>query len=352
MKRMVKYVVLALMIGMMITGCENSNNPVELESPGSLALWVLPDGAVFESATLNIYIAIPSNQTVNVHRVTSAWDEGAVTWNNFGGAYDAAIEDSFECDANDWRSVDLSATVMGWISGDYTDYGVLLDQEIIPYPRGIYHSREAYINEPYLMITYMLNGDSVTEYIIAEADAYISQAEPDINFGFETTLFTGFAADNNLEKQSLLWFDIEGEPEPEGCTGTIGYWKNHAGMKHQADMVTPLLPIWLGDADGDKSLYIDTAEMAVDVLKMKTYGRNSNGVTKLYAQLLGAKLNLANGASGDDVADAIAEVDAFLAMYDWNDWDDLDNDMRGEVIQLKDIFDDYNNGVIGPGHCD
>jgi len=352
MRQMAKYVVMVFILALIISGCQESITPVQSESTSSLAKWILPEGATFLSATFYIYVAVPSNQTVNVYRVTDSWEEMSVTWNNFGGAYDATIMGSFECDANDWRSVDLTTTVMGWMNGDYADYGILLDQDIVNYPRGIYHSREAYINDPYLALTYLLDGGEVTEYIIAEADAYITEAEPELNFGGETVLFTGYAADNNLEKQSLLWFDIESRPEQEGCSFTIGYWKNHAGLKRQADMVTPLLPIWLGDDGGDKSLYVEDRDMAVDILKMNVYGHEDNGITKLYAQLLGTKLNIANGASDDDVADYIAEADEILAMYDWNDWDSLDEETQQHILYLKDMFDYYNNGLIGPGHCD
>lgn len=138
----------------------------------------------------------------------------------------------------------------------------------------------------------------------------------------------------------------------EGCTRTIGYWKNHAGFGPQDDMVTPLLPQWLGDDDGDKSLAVTDAATAVDVLEQRTYGRPNNGITKLYAQLLAAKLNMASGADGADIADAVADADAFLADHDWNDWRDLDDDARAMVQDWKDMFDGYNNGYVGPGHCD
>ena len=88
-------------------------------------------------------------------------------------------------------------------------------------------------------------------------------------------------------------------PPLGGCTHTIGYWKNHAGFGPQADVVTALLPIWLGTAGGAKSINVVTAAKAVSLLKME--GSNgvkaaSNGINKLYAQLLGAKLSGADGA--------------------------------------------------------
>ena len=86
---------------------------------------------------------------------------------------------------------------------------------------------------------------------------------------------------------------------PSGCTRTIGYWKTHAGFGPQADVVSALLPLWLGTAAGAKSINVTTAAQAVSLLKIGA-GSNgvkdaSNGINKLYAQLLGAKLN---GAAG------------------------------------------------------
>lgn len=142
--------------------------------------------------------------------------------------------------------------------------------------------------------------------------------------------------------------------EQEGCSHTIGYWKTHSGFGPQDDVVTPLLGsgIWLGDAGGDKSLAVTTAQIAYDVLNQNVYGRPSNGITKLYAQLLGAKLSIADGASDDDVALAIAEADAFLATHDWHDWSGLSDAEKDMVMDWHDMLDDYNNGLIGPGHCD
>lgn len=136
-----------------------------------------------------------------------------------------------------------------------------------------------------------------------------------------------------------------------GCTYSKGYWKNHAGFGPQADVVTPLLPLWLGDDGGDKSMAVTDAQTAVDVLQQKTYGDPSNGITKLYAQLLAAKLNIENGASMVDIADVVSDADAFLAMHDWMDWGNLDMTQKHKVLGWKDKLDDYNNGIIGPGYC-
>jgi hypothetical protein len=140
--------------------------------------------------------------------------------------------------------------------------------------------------------------------------------------------------------------------EDEGCTYGKGFWKNHAGMGPQEDLVTDLLPIWLGNSDGDYSLGVETAEMAYNVLQQHEYGHPSNGITRLYAHLLAAKLNIANGASDDDIGDVITDADNFLAGHDWESWNDLGHEDRQTINGWKDMLEDFNEGIIGPGSCD
>jgi hypothetical protein len=92
--------------------------------------------------------------------------------------------------------------------------------------------------------------------------------------------------------------------------------------------------------------------MAVDVLSQKVYGSASNGITKLYAQLLAAKLNIKRGASISDVQGTIASADALLGQYNYNDWSKMSSSLKNQILSLHDTLDDYNNGRIGPGHCD
>jgi hypothetical protein len=140
--------------------------------------------------------------------------------------------------------------------------------------------------------------------------------------------------------------------EDNGCTRSKGYWKNHAGLGPQPDMVSEFLPIWLGDDDDSLGYEVTTPEMAVDFMQQHTYGHPSNGITKLYAQLLAAKLNIANGADDEDIADTITDADDFLGQYNWESWDDLEDDDRDAVMSWKGMLGDYNSGDIGPGSCD
>jgi hypothetical protein len=135
-----------------------------------------------------------------------------------------------------------------------------------------------------------------------------------------------------------------------GCTLTIGYWKTHAGFGPQDDVVTELLPIWLGTPGGASSVQVTDAAQAVDILAMDL-GDPSNGITKLYAQMLAAKLNIASGAD-PAVADAIAAADAFLAEHSWEDWASLTSEDQQMVLGWMTTFDEFNNGLAGPEHCD
>ena len=129
------------------------------------------------------------------------------------------------------------------------------------------------------------------------------------------------------------------------CTRTIGYWKNHPKK------IKPFLPIWLGTGMG-KSIQVTTVSQAVDILNRTKYGTSSNGISKLYAQLLAANLNIKNGADPSAVAAILLEINNFLASYDWRDWKRLTEDQKQTVLGWKTILDNYNNGLLGPGHCD
>ncbi|PYH83731.1 hypothetical protein BO82DRAFT_33485 [Aspergillus uvarum CBS 121591] len=130
-----------------------------------------------------------------------------------------------------------------------------------------------------------------------------------------------------------------------GCTRTIGYWKNHP---EAITSPTNLLPIWLGTEGGSKSVKVESAAQAVTIEGIPTA---SNGIDKLYAQLLAAKLNIKSGADGSAVASTIQAADAFLATYNSGDWASLTNAQKSQVNGWATTLDNYNNGVTGPGHC-
>jgi hypothetical protein len=314
---------------------------------------VIPEGATVTSATLHIYVSQAYGHTIYVHRITAPWDEATVTWNSFAGAYASPAVTSFVTDqGNGWYEVELTDLVLDWINGVYNNYGILLDQTTVVTPATQYRSKEYGVNQPWMEVCYQENGGTECVQDIVLQDAFIRQLWPNSNYGLWDFLMTGWVTLTELEKQAMLQFEFEFTPPPDGCSRTIGYWKTHAGFGPQDDMVTPLLPIWLGTSGGAKSLEVTTAAMAVEILEMKTYGSNKNMITKLYAQLLGAKLNFASGASGMAVSDVVMAADMFLADHDWTDWDGLSEEDQEMVEDWQGALDDYNNGYIGPGHCE
>ncbi|MFH1891526.1 MAG: SdrD B-like domain-containing protein [Candidatus Zixiibacteriota bacterium] len=135
-----------------------------------------------------------------------------------------------------------------------------------------------------------------------------------------------------------------------GCTRPLAYWKRLVGGL-QVSNISSLLPIWLGANIGSSSICVEDAGDVFDVLRMRTYGSPWNGITRLYAQLLVTKLNIASGAIPDDIAVAISEADAFLGLNSWTTWRSLSWRQKRIVLKWVWEFRKYNNGVIGPGRC-
>ena len=63
-------------------------------------------------------------------------------------------------------------------------------------------------------------------------------------------------------------------------------------------------------------------------------------------------MNIASGASPSSVNVTISRADEFLADNDCNDWDGLSENTQKKVLRWKTKLDEYNNGLVGPGHCD
>ena len=121
--------------------------------------------------------------------------------------------------------------------------------------------------------------------------------------------------------------------ESTNCTYTIGYWKTH-------EEAWPVESLMLGSVPYTKA----------ELLAILNTSVGGNGLISLAHQLIGAKLNIANGADPTAAAAAIAAADALIgalvvppigAGY-------LHPSLTSSLTQT---LDDYNNGIIGPGHC-
>ena len=202
-----------LLLLTIFNGCQENQSPVapDNQTIQTLNKWSLPAGATLTSATFHIHLGTANNQTVNIHRITSDWDEMTVTWANFGSAYDGIIRGSFAVGTTNevWLTADVTSLVQDWLDGTYPNYGLLLDQVAMNFPRADYYSREHVANYiPYLTIVYNTGSGSVSIDLPAIADTYNYETFPNENYGSSNTLYTGWEFPNDKEKQSLLKFDI------------------------------------------------------------------------------------------------------------------------------------------------
>ncbi len=353
---------------LLAAGCSTSQNPTESSaipngkpdiSTKSLATTIeLPEDAEIQSAMLNLYVAAPSMQSVNAHRVTGPWEETSVTWNSFGGAFASDVEASFVSNVPGWREVDVTATVRNWVEGKNENHGLLLDQVVSAYPRNILFSRESALNPPYLEICYSSAGVVNCEQVGPARDVYISEFQPDNTEGTATALFTGYASDGK-ENQTLIWFDLPVAPPPpppdtsHGCTQSRMYWLKKSGCAQwqREDEVSSLLPIWLGEPGGANSFEVVDNCQATRYLMVRMTAQRTFVCGKLLAQLMAAKLNIANGADQGEIAEIVAEVDAFLAEANWNRGARFTRDQLKQIFQWTLQLRLYNKGEIGPGAC-
>jgi hypothetical protein len=332
-----------------IAGCEQGPTS-SIEPVGTLpqlSKFSLPAGVTLESAELHIYkignytLDVP----VNVHNVTSDWDEMVVTWNNFGGAFDGNIEGSFQSGVGSdhiWRTVDITGLVNGWLQGTIPNYGLLLDQIDLNYPRIAYSSKETLApdNLPAFIKLFLSNGEQVDVPVIA--DTYIYENAPGINSGSEPILYTGWLESGDLEKQTLLKFDIE-PTQDYGCTLTQGYWKTHSTYGP-----APYNETWA--LIGEDAPFFLSNRSYYNVLWKHPIG---NPYYILAHQYIAAKLNILKGADPSAIQSEFdAATDLFsnyspmqIALMRHN------NQIKRQFLQLAIILGKYNLGLIGPGHC-
>ena len=133
-----------------------------------------------------------------------------------------------------------------------------------------------------------------------------------------------------------------------GCTRTLGYWKTHSsnGPAKKADAT------W--------NLILPTGPNAPFFLSGKTYlqvlgtAPRGNPYYILAHQYIAAELNFLAGAYGGAVATEFAAAKALLQNNTPAQVALMANNSatKKSFTTLGGILDNYNNGIIGPGHCD
>ena len=139
----------------------------------------------------------------------------------------------------------------------------------------------------------------------------------------------------------------------QGCTLTQGYWKTHSSYGP-----APEDDGWfnLGDADGDGD---SEGPDETFFLSGKTYYQvlwtppAGNAYYILAHQYIAAKLNIVNGSSVPaEVQAAMTAAQNLLSTKTPAQIAGLRGAAKSQVTSLASTLDKYNNGLIGPGHCD
>ena len=120
----------------------------------------------------------------------------------------------------------------------------------------------------------------------------------------------------------------------DGCTLTQGYWKNHSSK-------WPVTSLMLGTTSY-------TRAQLLAILHTETAG---NGLVSMSHQLIAAKLNLAAGASSAGISDSISRADALIGglVIPPHGAGFLATALTSPV---NDALASFNQGNVGPGHCD
>ncbi|HEU0031432.1 MAG TPA: hypothetical protein VFQ53_12425 [Kofleriaceae bacterium] len=130
-----------------------------------------------------------------------------------------------------------------------------------------------------------------------------------------------------------------------GCTLTPGYWKTHSSYGP-----APYDELWATLASGADTPFFLSGASYYDVLWTPPAG---NAYYILAHAYIAAELNQAAGASGGAISVPYAQATTILNAV-------TPTYVRGlkktsalvvQMIALASTLDDYNNGLIGPGHC-
>jgi hypothetical protein len=146
---------------------------------------------------------------------------------------------------------------------------------------------------------------------------------------------------NTGSDDCVVYFYVECQ---DGCTLTHGYWKTHSEFGP-----APYDDTWALLPDGASTSFFLSGQTYYEVLWTPPQG---NVYYVLAKQYIAAQLNFLNDASSDDAQTAFDEATEFFMNTTPADAAALKGRNKRTINSLATTLDDYNNGLIGPGHCD
>jgi hypothetical protein len=131
----------------------------------------------------------------------------------------------------------------------------------------------------------------------------------------------------------------------KGCTLTQGYWKTHS-----KEGPAPYDDAWknVGALEEDKPFFLSN-QTWYQVFWTAPAG---NVYYNLAHQYMAVKLNILNGAASTPaVTKAITDAEALFATYTPAQAANLKGAAKKTWTDLASLLAQYNNGLVGPGHC-
>jgi hypothetical protein len=173
-------------------------------------------------------------------------------------------------------------------------------------------------------------GDLFDETGLSTSVSAILELEAETQYVFRACANgDGAADDSDWTITTMLFTDYN-----RNCTNGPMYWRNNRGAWY------PVFTMTLGTVTYSKLELLDILDEQAE----------GNGLVMLAHQMIAVELNLAHGADPQDVEDALAQAHLLVGNL-------VVPPVGSGYIEpttaspITQVMDDYNQGVIGPGHC-
>jgi hypothetical protein len=173
-------------------------------------------------------------------------------------------------------------------------------------------------------------------YIITPANVGDDAFDSDIDGNGATTCTELSSGETDLTVDAGFY-----KPTGQMCTLTPGYWKTHSGYGP-----APYDDTWA--MIGEDTAFFQSGQSWYQVLWTSPSGGNAYYI--LAHAYIAAYLNGLNGADTSAVAGELSLAQSLLGAYGPNDR--LSRSVRQQFLDTAGVLDQYNNGYIGPGHCE
>jgi uncharacterized repeat protein (TIGR01451 family) len=157
----------------------------------------IPLGATINSATIGFNVQnTGSGFNANVHRLLTAWDEGAATWNDSNGTatgdwassggvfgsndYAATVEGTVSLAAGGFQTASVTGLVRDWVENGLPNYGLALIGSAAATDRAeLYHSEDSDpLNHPYIQISWTLPPGTGTGTTLSTDSTLVTAGKP------------------------------------------------------------------------------------------------------------------------------------------------------------------------------